>query len=57
MTDPKTRLTKFIKGFATSLAAQVAALAAVATASFLWQFAGHVAADAGVHVINFVVGH
>jgi hypothetical protein len=48
---------KFVEGLATSISAHAAAWAAVATGTFLWQFVGHVAADAGFHLVATLVGH
>ncbi|MGA3310197.1 MAG: hypothetical protein ABSD08_16550 [Xanthobacteraceae bacterium] len=48
---------KFFEGVATSVSAHVAAWMAVASITFVWQFTGHVVADAGFHIATIFAGH
>ncbi len=55
--DRRKSTIKLVEGIVTSLSAHVTAWAAVATATFLWQFVGHVIADAGFHLAATFVGY
>ena len=51
------RIIQFIRGIASSVSAHIVAGMAVATATFMWEFAGHVAADVGLRIIEALTGH
>lgn len=48
---------KFVEGIVTSASAHLAAWATVAMTAFLWQFFGHVVADAGFRLIVTLIGY
>ena len=48
---------KFAEGVATSISAHAAAWTAVATVTFVWQFLGHVVADASFYIAATFAGY
>lgn len=48
---------KFVEGVVTAASAHATAWTAVATITYLWQFIGHVVADAGFHLFATFAGY